>query len=69
MCGENIYHNSKLAKKFSLAQICQDIRFNERLTLELSRLRVGKARYIVRQLGWQDKVDNRGDSKSATANC
>jgi hypothetical protein len=30
---------------------------------------VGKVGDILRQLGWQDKLDKRSGSKSGTANC
>jgi hypothetical protein len=38
-------------------------------TPRITRLRASTASYILRQLGWQDKVDNRGGSKSGSCAC
>jgi hypothetical protein len=40
-----------------------------RLTLEFSRLRASRTRYIITQLGRQDAVDKRKGSKSAAMSC
>jgi hypothetical protein len=37
--------------------------------LRITRLRASKVSYILRQLGWQDKVENRGGSKSGSCAC
>jgi hypothetical protein len=40
-----------------------------RPTLEFSRLRLGAANSILRQLRQQADIENRGDSKSAAMSC
>jgi hypothetical protein len=41
-----------------------DFALASQLTLRITRLRASKTNPILRQFGWQDKVENRSCSKS-----